>query len=329
MKNYFLGGLLIIISICSLSAQTDDQRVGIGTEQPRGVLHITAPETPSDQGLVINSDNNDGITVVLEGERTTNTAHPSASVSLDAANKAFLPNRVALVDARGTVGGQPIPGQPIQNPVNGMVVYNTQSAGLSPNNVAPGLYVYHENVNKWLRVMSTPTIDLNAEANVLLLNNVMPVRRMTSAYSTATNFLNFLTPTDALSLKKGTDLIGTVIEMEEDAAYAMAINFDGIHNTNITGTTYERMDFYVAAVRLNQDGSKTILDIKRFFVPAFSGTTEANRRSTYSASLGFNAKVGERISVYIVGGFVSGTGSTTTRIWTLTAEQTTVLFWKI
>lgn len=62
------------------------------------------------------------------------TTNPNASAQLDvnSSNKGFLPPRVALtsMDAAG----------PITSPATGLLVYNTATAGTSPNNVVPGYY---------------------------------------------------------------------------------------------------------------------------------------------------------------------------------------------
>lgn len=64
------------------------------------------------------------------------TTSPDASARLDvsATNKGFLPPRVALTASN--VAG------PISSPATGLLVYNTATAGTSPNNVIPGYYFW-------------------------------------------------------------------------------------------------------------------------------------------------------------------------------------------
>lgn len=62
------------------------------------------------------------------------TSNPSASAQLDVSStsKGFLPPRVELT-ATNAAG-------PISSPATGLLVYNTATAGTSPNNVEPGYY---------------------------------------------------------------------------------------------------------------------------------------------------------------------------------------------
>lgn len=62
----------------------------------------------------------------------TTTPDPSAQLDVNSSTKGFLPPRVALtsMDAAG----------PITSPATGLLVYNTATAGTSPNNVVPGYY---------------------------------------------------------------------------------------------------------------------------------------------------------------------------------------------
>ncbi len=73
-------------------------------------------------------------------------AAPDASAMLDVASsdRGFLPPRVALtaVNAAG----------PITAPATGLLVYNTATAGTSPNDVVPGYYFW-DGV-KWVRFIS-------------------------------------------------------------------------------------------------------------------------------------------------------------------------------
>jgi len=60
------------------------------------------------------------------------TPNASAQLDVNSSSKGFLPPRVALtsMDAAG----------PITSPATGLLVYNTATAGVSPNNVVPGYY---------------------------------------------------------------------------------------------------------------------------------------------------------------------------------------------
>ena len=69
------------------------------------------------------------------------TTSPDASARLEvsATNKGFLPPRVALTATNAA--------SPITSPATGLLVYNTATAGTSPNNVVPGYYFW--NSSSW------------------------------------------------------------------------------------------------------------------------------------------------------------------------------------
>jgi hypothetical protein len=78
----------------------------------------------------------------------TNTPHPSAQLELISTNKGFLPTRIALTSLTDVTT--------IPSPANGLLIYNTATAGTSPNNVTPGYYYF--NGSKWIR-LSVSSID--------------------------------------------------------------------------------------------------------------------------------------------------------------------------
>jgi hypothetical protein len=78
------------------------------------------------------------------GIGTTNP-DSSAILELSSSNKGFLPTRVALSANNVTA--------PVVNPKPGLLVYNTTTAGVAPNNIVPGYYywngsVWYPTVNK-------------------------------------------------------------------------------------------------------------------------------------------------------------------------------------
>jgi hypothetical protein len=64
----------------------------------------------------------------------TTTPHASAKLDVSATNKGFLPPRIALSSTTDVAT--------ITSPATGLVVYNTNSAGSSPNAVVPGYYYW-------------------------------------------------------------------------------------------------------------------------------------------------------------------------------------------
>ena len=74
----------------------------------------------------------------------TSTPNASAKLQVDASDKGFLPPRVTLASTTDVAT--------IATPATGLLIYNTASAGTSPNNVTPGYYFYDG--NKWERLIS-------------------------------------------------------------------------------------------------------------------------------------------------------------------------------
>jgi hypothetical protein len=93
----------------------------------------------------------------------TNTPNASAKLDVTATDKGFLPPRVALT-ASNAVG-------PIPSPATGLLVYNTATAGIVPNNVIPGYYFW--NGSAWINFIGSTT------ANTIIGNGTT---------STITNF---------------------------------------------------------------------------------------------------------------------------------------------
>ena len=74
----------------------------------------------------------------------TTTPNASAKLQVDATDKGFLAPRVSLTATNDVVT--------IPSPATGLLIYNTATAGTSPNNVTPGFYFYDG--SKWQRLIS-------------------------------------------------------------------------------------------------------------------------------------------------------------------------------
>ena len=77
----------------------------------------------------------------------TSTPDASAKLEVAATNKGFLPPRVALTATNSA--------SPITNPANGLMVFNTVTAGASPNQVVPGYYYWDGTGLKWVSLSTT------------------------------------------------------------------------------------------------------------------------------------------------------------------------------
>ncbi len=88
----------------------------------------------------------------------TTTPDASAKLEVSSSNKGFLPPRVDLTSTN--LAG------PISSPATGLLVYNTATAGTSPNNVTPGFYYYDG--SKWQRIINQQpdaTVEFSVNAN--------------------------------------------------------------------------------------------------------------------------------------------------------------------
>ncbi|MES2285683.1 MAG: hypothetical protein V4547_08345 [Bacteroidota bacterium] len=86
------------------------------------------------------------------------TPHASAVLDVDAApgnDKGLLIPRIALLATNNSL--------PISAPANSLVVYNTATAGTSPNNVLPGFYYW--NGTKWIAFGGTGGTDWSLTGN--------------------------------------------------------------------------------------------------------------------------------------------------------------------
>ncbi|RWW96753.1 autotransporter outer membrane beta-barrel domain-containing protein [Flavobacterium cerinum] len=71
---------------------------------------------------------------------------PSAVLEVESANKGVLMPRVALTDIEDTVT--------IASPANALTVFNTVTAGTTPNDVTPGYYYWSTAESKWIRLLN-------------------------------------------------------------------------------------------------------------------------------------------------------------------------------
>ena len=77
----------------------------------------------------------------------TTSPSPSAKLEVAATNQGFLPPRIALTATNQA--------SPVTSPATGLLVYNTNTAGTAPNNVAPGYYYW--NGSAWVAILSNIT----------------------------------------------------------------------------------------------------------------------------------------------------------------------------
>ena len=86
---------------------------------------------------------------IVQAQTGIGTTNPDASAKLEvnATNKGFLPPRVVLTATNSA--------SPITNPANGLMVFNTVTAGANPFQVVPGYYYWDGVGLKWVSLSTT------------------------------------------------------------------------------------------------------------------------------------------------------------------------------
>lgn len=101
--------------------------------------------------------------ITVRGQVGINTTTPEGALDVSSANAGFIPPRLALTST--TVQA------PATNPQSGFIVagtlvWNTATAGTTPNNVTPGFYYW--NGTKWVRVgVNNYSVQYNQTGQVL------------------------------------------------------------------------------------------------------------------------------------------------------------------
>lgn len=83
----------------------------------------------------------------------TTSPHPGSDLTLGSTNKALLLNRIALTGKDDV--------STITSPQAGMIIYNTATAGTTPDDVTPGFYYFDSGTTKWEKVSSNSGVTEN------------------------------------------------------------------------------------------------------------------------------------------------------------------------
>ena len=81
----------------------------------------------------------------------TSTPTSSAKLDITDANRGLLIPRVVLTATNVAA--------PVTTPANGLLVFNTNTAGTTPNNVIPGFYYWNGTTSTWVRLQASNTND--------------------------------------------------------------------------------------------------------------------------------------------------------------------------
>jgi hypothetical protein len=91
--------------------------------------------------------------------------HASAKLEVSASDKGFLPPRVALTAINVA--------SPVTSPANGLLVFNTVTAGSGSNQVVPGYYYWNTSSAQWIRLDSDNLGNHTANVNIILNGNFL------------------------------------------------------------------------------------------------------------------------------------------------------------
>lgn len=219
------------------------------------------------------------------------TAIPAASAQLEvkSSNKGFLPPRISLAGATDVTT--------IASPVEGLVIYNTATAGTSPNNVVPGLYVYTG--GKWaqLKTENMYSADGSVSSNRTIAQGTNTVAYTSTATTGTSQFtvdgttlnvdannnrvgIGTATPTNNLEVS-GTNGTGTGLKLPTGAASGKILVSDINGNVSWqTGSTVVYSEIHGAGNSKSYATNVKITDL--------SVTKADNVKTLYGASYGWD-----------------------------------------
>jgi hypothetical protein len=179
------------------------------------------------------------ITGAQEAGVNTGTLSPGVIFQMNSTNGGFLMPRVALT-ARNILA--PITG----TPVTGLTVYNTATAGTSPNNVIPGMYYWDTVQSRWFPVDSSKprdivkyrNTDISLDFNKATAGTAMPIfsvmdfNQNTSLYQRVSDTDLRITETGLYKLTLNLDMAATSAE----DVFGIKTNLSGVGENVFVGT---------------------------------------------------------------------------------------------
>lgn len=128
-----------------------------------------------------------------------NTTNPNAMMDVSSTNNGVLIPRVALTSITDATT--------VVNPAGGALttstlVYNTATAGISPNNIIPGFYYWNNTLSKWIPIAGKPGWELEGNSGI-----TTPADPLAYGISTLAANENFIGTKDANDVVFATDNI--------------------------------------------------------------------------------------------------------------------------
>jgi hypothetical protein len=177
----------------------------------------------------------------------TNSPNPSAKLEVSASDKGFLPPRITLSATTDV--------STITNPATGLLVYNTATAGSSPNNVTPGFYYF--NGSAWVRLITPTDNASNITGTVSVANGGTGLTSITSGQ---------------IPFGNGTSSISTDSKLTWD---------NSASRLNVTGSTWFKTNGSNIGLIFDGYSPSGSLQVSRIYTEATSGTPSDFILGTY------------------------------------------------
>lgn len=129
------------------------------------------------------------------------TTTPRGALDIQSNNGGLLTPQIALTSLTDATTVKNLQTNGI--PVDGTLIWNTATAGTSPNNVTPGYYYWQ--TNKWVKLGTQLTKDVKTQASTTSLSNV------TSDYGACGALTNLVTNNTSFTIDNATRVVDLVI----------------------------------------------------------------------------------------------------------------------